>query len=210
MIHKVTAFITRDTDRRRDLLVFQHPIAGVQLPAGTVDVGESPARAAYREACEETGLCDLSLVGLLAELPSQLGPNQYRLVRSVHLRTSPQPDSPLTDYRMPYGWMVDLIELDSATGAAKIRYPEMKYLGGDRWEVEFEWVGWVDESALTSQETRLAYHLHCDAPTPEFWEHLGDHDLVFRCFWVDVQADPPLIPLHSRWFDVVKDQLRST
>ncbi|MBU1880260.1 MAG: NUDIX domain-containing protein, partial [Chloroflexi bacterium] len=45
-----------------ELLLFQHPYAGVQVPAGTVEDGETPAQAALREAAEETGLAlsDLS------------------------------------------------------------------------------------------------------------------------------------------------------
>ncbi|MFN3628776.1 MAG: NUDIX domain-containing protein [Casimicrobiaceae bacterium] len=38
------------------LLVFRHPLAGVQLPKGTIDPGETPAAAALRELAEESGL----------------------------------------------------------------------------------------------------------------------------------------------------------
>jgi 8-oxo-dGTP pyrophosphatase MutT (NUDIX family) len=38
------------------LLVFRHPLAGVQLPKGTIDPGETPAEAVLRELAEESGL----------------------------------------------------------------------------------------------------------------------------------------------------------
>lgn len=38
------------------LLVFRHPLAGVQLPKGTIDPGETPAQAVLRELAEESGL----------------------------------------------------------------------------------------------------------------------------------------------------------
>lgn len=208
IIRKVTAFITRETPDSRQLLVFQHPNAGVQLPAGTVDEGESSDVAVIREACEETGLCDLTLIGLLGELPRQTGANQFRLTRSVNLRSAPQTDAPLTGHRLSYGWLVDFVRRDETTGAVQIRYPEMKYLGGERWEVEFELVGWTEPDALTDQESRLAYHLSSTTPTADTWEHIGDHDHTFRCYWVDVHDDSPLIPLHAGWFEIVKDQLR--
>ncbi len=64
--HKVLAYITHG-DR---LLVFTHPYvpeAGIQVPAGTVKAGERPADAVMREASEETGLTNLTLVRLLGE-----------------------------------------------------------------------------------------------------------------------------------------------
>jgi 8-oxo-dGTP diphosphatase len=53
---KVLVYVTRG----EDLLVLEHtddhPHAGIQVPAGGVDPGESPARATTRELFEETGL----------------------------------------------------------------------------------------------------------------------------------------------------------
>lgn len=59
---KVTALITRPGPHGPELLCFEHPSAGVQLPAGTVEAGESFADAAMREAWEETGTLGLELV----------------------------------------------------------------------------------------------------------------------------------------------------
>ena len=63
---KVMAYVTN----AGRLLLLHHPTApesGVQVPGGTVEPGEDPARAAVREAHEETGLEGLRLVGLLGE-----------------------------------------------------------------------------------------------------------------------------------------------
>ena len=54
-VKKVMAYITRD----KDLLVFKHrdhPEAGIQVPAGTVDPGEAIEVALLREIKEESGL----------------------------------------------------------------------------------------------------------------------------------------------------------
>jgi putative (di)nucleoside polyphosphate hydrolase len=52
------------------VLVFRHrdyPEAGIQVPRGTaVDDGEDPAATAVREVCEECGLCQARLIGLIA------------------------------------------------------------------------------------------------------------------------------------------------
>jgi 8-oxo-dGTP diphosphatase len=71
MIRKVVAYITQGDK----LLVFSHPHhpdAGIQVPAGTVEEGESPREAVLREAREETGLDDL-------EIRSYLGVREYDL-----------------------------------------------------------------------------------------------------------------------------------
>lgn len=68
---KVIAYITH----RDKLLVFSHPHhpeAGIQVPAGTVEAGESPQDAVLREAREETGLDGL-------EIRAYLGAREYDL-----------------------------------------------------------------------------------------------------------------------------------
>ncbi len=69
-VEKVIAYIVRG-DR---FVVFLHeddadPLleSGLQVPAGTVEAGETPAEAALREASEETGLAGLRIVRYLGE-----------------------------------------------------------------------------------------------------------------------------------------------
>ena len=66
MKRKVYAYITHG----KRLLVFSHPDstgAGIQVPGGTVEDGETPADAVMREAAEETGLTGLHLDRVLGE-----------------------------------------------------------------------------------------------------------------------------------------------
>ena len=66
---RVVAYITRDTDRGRELLVFEHaddPEAGVQVPAGRLDPGEELESALLREIAEEAGLANVRVVGELS------------------------------------------------------------------------------------------------------------------------------------------------
>ena len=69
MVRKAYAYITCEADHASAVLVFRHrddPEAGIQVPRGTVDAGENPAVTVVREVCEECGLCDARLIGLLA------------------------------------------------------------------------------------------------------------------------------------------------
>ncbi|MEW9501915.1 NUDIX hydrolase [Jeotgalibacillus marinus] len=56
---KVLAYITREHNDQKELLVFkhcEHPEAGLQVPGGTVEDSELLIDALYREVEEESGL----------------------------------------------------------------------------------------------------------------------------------------------------------
>ena len=85
---KVYAYITYG----KRLLVFRHvnePEAGIQVPGGTVEAGESFESAVLREAREETGLPDLEIVDLLGEQVrdwSDIGLSEIHYRQFFHLR----------------------------------------------------------------------------------------------------------------------------
>lgn len=93
MTDKVVAYITNG-DR---LLVFSHPHhpdAGIQVPAGTVEEGESHEEAVLREAVEETGLEDLALRSFLGSReydPSQFGLDGAQRWHFFHLESLGDP-----------------------------------------------------------------------------------------------------------------------
>ncbi|MEM7114602.1 MAG: NUDIX domain-containing protein [Chloroflexota bacterium] len=91
--HKVFAYITHQAH----LLIFSHPHApeaGLQVPAGTLELGETPEAGVLREAFEETGLTNLSLVSFLGEKQvdmANFGRNEIHHRRFFHLRCNEQP-----------------------------------------------------------------------------------------------------------------------
>ncbi|KFN04088.1 NUDIX domain-containing protein [Bacillus clarus] len=67
---KVYAYITREKEGVMQLLVFKHrdiQEAGVQVPGGTVDEGETLEAAILREVQEESGLRHLCIESFLAD-----------------------------------------------------------------------------------------------------------------------------------------------
>lgn len=59
MAEKAYGFVLREGAVGRELLVFEHagmPEAGLQVPGGTVEAGETPLQAVAREVLEESGL----------------------------------------------------------------------------------------------------------------------------------------------------------
>jgi len=79
------------------LLVFRHvdyPDAGIQVPGGTVEPGESFKVALMREVREETGLTDCTLMGLLGEQERDMsshGVNEIQHQRFYHLKCGGTP-----------------------------------------------------------------------------------------------------------------------
>ena len=72
MKQKVLIYVVRAGEAWPEVLVFEHrdfPDAGLQVPAGTVEPGEAPEAAVYREVAEESGLtrAQVRLVRKLAE-----------------------------------------------------------------------------------------------------------------------------------------------
>ncbi|CAM3963450.1 NUDIX hydrolase [Bacillus paranthracis] len=67
---KVHAYVTREKEGAMQLLVFKHrdtPEAGIQVPGGTVDEGETLKAAILREVQEESGLRHLCIERFLAD-----------------------------------------------------------------------------------------------------------------------------------------------
>jgi 8-oxo-dGTP diphosphatase len=79
--HKAFAYITNGNR----LLVFeqpQFPEAGIQVPAGTLKPDESPEAGVMREAFEETGLTNLTLVEFLGDVKRDM--SDYGLAEIHH------------------------------------------------------------------------------------------------------------------------------
>lgn len=67
---KVLAYITRQQDKKRQLLIFSHlgfPEAGLQVPGGSVESEEDLQTAVLREVAEEAGLTEFSAIDYLGE-----------------------------------------------------------------------------------------------------------------------------------------------
>ena len=69
-MNKVCPVVLRETFEVAELLVFQHPLAGIQLVKGTIEPGELPEHAALRELSEESGISRASNVRTLGTWPS--------------------------------------------------------------------------------------------------------------------------------------------
>jgi 8-oxo-dGTP diphosphatase len=77
---RVLAYVTRERDGRKELLVFDHrdhPRAGTQVPAGRVDPGEALEQCLRRELHEETGIEEATIVRELPVLGDWVAASRY-------------------------------------------------------------------------------------------------------------------------------------
>ena len=77
-IRKVVPIFLRKFDSQNEILVFRHPLAGIQIVKGTVEENETLEFAALRELKEESGITDAFINKYLGiHYPTQKGANWH-------------------------------------------------------------------------------------------------------------------------------------
>ena len=216
-IHKVTAFITR-TGRQGQpqLLLFQHPQAGVQLPARTVDEGEAWATAVLPEALEATGLTHRTNHRHLGQINNERAAGEAILNQDSRIFSQPDetslPFAPLFTRGMTFVVGEEVAgkdgRFDNAQGRRfyHIIYQEYDQLP-DPQTITLHIDGWLPEKRLSWRKTRHYVHLRCHQETADRWSLPGDNHHIFTPFWADLQPKPTVIQPQTRWLDDVYDQL---
>lgn len=183
MIEKVAAFIIRAGSSGPELLVFRQPGGGLQLPGGSIEMGETVVAAAVRETAEETGLTGLRVERIIG---SPVGPppeNLYALLEPVAMQISGSEDQ----FVAGRGW---LVSIESEEGEnVRVVYRERDW---DASPVKTIWqaVGVARRTALTDRVVRHLVLLRCDQPQPDEWDwqSIGDAGGVYRCLWLPLVA----------------------
>ena len=89
VVQKVTAFIVRESGGVKELLVFKHPTAGIQIPAGTVEADEDLETAVKREAYEETGLRSVEIEEYLGCFENELAEGERIIAETTQVYIEP-------------------------------------------------------------------------------------------------------------------------
>ncbi len=213
ILHKVTAFVTRQRGEAAELLVFRHPTAGVQLPAGTVELGEAPEAAVLREAAEETGLPGLTIVRKLGSVVATLPADTRALLRMTKLFDAPASDaSTVGGFGLKRGLYVRLTGEGPETGLSRAadgtagRFAAVCYEEYDLNEeppaLAVQLCGYVRTSLLAERVERFYFHLATPAETAESWDVSTDNR-VFRLYWTLLVPRPALIAPQQEWLDAV-------
>lgn len=198
-LEKITAFILRQRTSGPEVLLFQHPSAGVQVPAGTVEPGEEPQSAALREAGEESGLSGLVLEACLGSVDERPVIGDHFIARATTVYSRPDPSS--FDWaRFRSGLTVRLLR--RADGFAHVAFEEP-----DRWPdpqyATYQITGWVPEDVLVETATRHFYLFSHPGNTPARWEVSIDHH-IFEPFWARLDSLPQVISPQAPWLDILR------
>ena len=193
-LEKVTAFITRHRGDRTDLLLFRHPHAGIQIPAGTVEPSERPEDAALREAREETGILDLVLVRHVSSREEPLKENERIVLEGSEVRERPQ-ERGVSRGHLTRGMPV-VVQREEKDFTQVIweewdRLPDPQY-------ITCSITGWVPSRCLARKRIRHFYHLTSDSEGRLSWPQQADNH-VFEPFWAPFQDLPPILPPQDQW-----------
>lgn len=198
IIEKVTAFVTRRTEQGTDLLLFEHPHTGIQIPAGTVEAGETPRQAVLREVAEETGLARLSVHCYAGSVEDQLPAGQRIVLAPTKVYARPDLESFDWAYLRP-GIQVAVDR--QAVGFAQVTYEEPDRVPDPQY-VTMRITGWVPDSVLTDIRRRHFFHLEFAGASPARWTVRSDSHL-FTLFWAPLADLPPIVPPQDMWLAVL-------
>lgn len=205
VLGKVTAFVTRDSENGRELLVFRHPNAGVQLPAGTIEPGESAESAVLREVQEETGLTSVEIVRCLEIMAQPLAADEYVLLQAAQLFSHSAKHAAPTDVVLHRGWRVRLKRIEGEF--AEVAYEDFEMR--DQLVVKSSVEGWLPADSITRRVERHLFHLRLTAPAPDRWEQPADMGFSFALYWTSLNHIDHLVPAQRDWLKRVRAQLQN-
>jgi 8-oxo-dGTP pyrophosphatase MutT (NUDIX family) len=196
---KVAAFITQDAEDARYLLVFRHPTAGLQIPAGSAELNETAQDAVLREAVEESGLTELRMQAVLGSKPLTLDASTAYLLEDTLLQLLPDDSATVVrGHVLRRGSSVRVSEQQGIFSRVSVEEGELR---GDEWVITSRRSGWVVTAALTRTVERHSFHLMTDEKTPSEWlvEAEPKRKLVVTCFWQRLEREMPLFPPQNEW-----------
>ena len=206
VIQKVTAFIVRERGGVKELLVFKHPTAGIQIPAGTVEVGEDIETTVKREVYEETGLRSVEIESYLGCFENELEERQRIIGETTEVYIEPNLNAIPYRRKLPKGLTVGY--LSTQEDFTHISYIEYEF---DKFHkpicIDANITGWVPNENISAQKKRHFFRLTTQEETADAWELKSDQGHIFKPYWTPLSPKPQIIPPQDRWLDFVYERI---
>jgi len=199
---KVSVLTLRYVAGRPQLLTFLHPQAGRQIPAGSVDPGETTREAAERELAEETGVMSLNKLFELDQRIEELGNNAVAL-KDVRLKLAPTSQASDTSMTIKRGHRVEIKEAEGGWLRVKqvlfdlTQEPPIRLPGAE---------GWASAAAFCTKVRRTFFFAEAADTGHNRWDHAADGHL-FQIEWVDLESDISLVEGQIEWLASHRFQL---
>ena len=206
VVQKVTAFIVRERDGVKEILIFKHPTAGIQIPAGTVEKGEDIETAVKREAYEETGLQLVEIENYLGCFENELEGEQRIIAKTTEVYIEPDLKAIPYKRKLPKGLTVDYLSIQA--GFTHISYIEYEYDKSHKpISIDTNITGWVPNENLSAHKKRHFFHLSTQEKTADSWELKSDQGHIFKPYWTPLSPKPNIISPQDKWLDFVYDKI---
>ncbi len=199
-LDKVTCLITRTQGRLTELLLFRHPNAGIQIPAGSVEMDERPDQAALREGFEESGLAGLEIVQKIG-VRLEPKPANQRVV-ALPARVYARPDERSFNWAsLPRGITVELLQSGE-------EYSLVSYVEGDVYlepaYITYQITGWVWSATLAQVVRRHFFHLKAQPGISPAELQVKTDQHIFHPFWCALNDLPEIVAPQNEWLDFVR------
>ena len=207
VVQKVTAFVMRERNGVKELLVFKHATAGIQIPAGTVEKGEDIETAVKREVFEETGLQFGEIEGYLGCIENELTEGRKIIAETTQVYIEPDLNAMPYAKKLTRGLTVDY---HSTQGD----FTHISYIQYDKHPnptcIRYNITGWVPNENLSGQKKRHFFHLTTQEKTEDAWELESDGGHIFSPYWTPLVPEPEIVPPQNRWLDFVYEKILKT
>jgi len=192
---------------KKEILVFRHEDASIQMPAGTVEENEEITDGAIREMYEETGIVkdEIEDIDLLEIKYNELLENEVIIEKESNIYSRPREDS-INWVKIRKGITVNRIKEES--GYSLIEYREWNN------EIEkdyytYEICGWIKNDNISKEKIRNFVVINVKTER-ETWNTFSDYH-TFKHYFIKVEKIPKLITNQEKWKSVLYKYLgRST
>ena len=197
VLEKAGCFVTRKFVFPKQLLVILHPTAGLQIPSGTVEIGEMPEDAVRRELHEETGLLHKGSITQLETLDTVLT-DERKFIVSPSLVSARTLEQNSVEFKFRRGLPVRIVSRKDSLH--EVAYEEFDY-NMDPPKLINSWTGFVPSGTCADILRRYLFHIELES-SEDTWAYEADGQR-WNLAWRPLD-DVRLFGEQNAWFEVLK------